>query len=190
MKILSSLVTVSDADVMIKLYKAGHLSLLGNIFSEVIIPGKVYEEITSKIGRQPHETDLISEFDWLEKIVITDRTFLTKDQIKLIEITMNSFRYALDDGEREAFSLANELGISTLLSDDANAKRIIEHNANIIGLSHVEILYLATIKEIMNLQAAEKVFHAINSVVSHPIQTPFSNLIKKVRKRFHKLGLL
>lgn len=66
MKILSSQVTVSDADVMIKLFNAGHLGLLGNIFSEVIVPGKVFEEVNRKIRRQLNDTSLMSEFEWLK----------------------------------------------------------------------------------------------------------------------------
>ncbi|MDF9408212.1 MAG: hypothetical protein A4E52_00333 [Pelotomaculum sp. PtaB.Bin013] len=190
MKILSSRVAVSDADVMIKLYKAGSLSLLGDIFSEVIVPGKVYEEVTRKINKQVDDINSLLENKWLKKITITDREFLNEDQIELIGITMHSFQHALDDGEREAFALANELNISILLIDDASAKRIIEHNSNVKGLSHVEVLYLAILKKIMTPQEAEKVFERINTVVTYPIKTPFSDLIRRAQKRFRELGLL
>lgn len=190
MKILSSQVAVSDADVMIKLYKAGYLSLLGDIFSEVIVSGKVYEEVTQKISKKPDEINSLLEYNWLKKISITDQNFLTEDQIKLIRITMQSYQYALDDGEREAFALANELNISVLLIDDAPAKRIIEQNSDVKGLSHVEVLYIATLKKIMTPQEAEKVFEKVNSVVTYPIKTPFRDLMRRAHKRFLALGLL
>lgn len=188
MKILCNQVTVSDADVIIKLYQANHLSLLGNIFTEIVVPGKVCEEITRITGLQ--EEALFTSNSWLKRIIITDQAELTPEQIQLIQVTMRSFEYALDDGEREAFALANELNIPLLLIDDLAAKRIIEHNSEIIGLSHVEVLFLATLKKVINKKEAKRIFQQINSVVSHPINTPINVLMTRAENRFAKLGLL
>ncbi|AZK59109.1 hypothetical protein Daudx_0554 [Candidatus Desulforudis audaxviator] len=44
MKILSKPKVVSDADIVIKFCKARHLGLLGEVFSEVLIPLRVFEK--------------------------------------------------------------------------------------------------------------------------------------------------
>lgn len=189
MKIITSHVVVSDADVIIKFYLAGHFKLLGDLFDEVIIPGKVHNEICKVIGKQTGSIDGL-KCEWLKIINISDRKVLTDEQINLITITMKSFEFALDDGEREAFSLVNELAIPFLLIDDASAKRIIENNSSVITLSHIEILFIATLKDVLTFPEAEQVFKNINAIVSRPIRTPFRELIKRVKKRLQELGLL
>lgn len=185
MKSLSSQIVVSDADVIIKLYKAKHLDVLEKLYTEVIIPGRVHKEILKEVGLP----DPLTQYNWLNKINLNDRNILNPAQIYGIEITLQSFRYALDDGEREAFALAQELGIPVLLIDDISAKRIIENNSDILGISHFEILFQTLHKRILTPEDAENVFKDINAVVDRPIKTPFDDLMKRVRKRFNDLGL-
>jgi predicted nucleic acid-binding protein len=68
-------VAVSDADVIIKLYQANHLNLLGKLFTEVVVPGKVCVEFTRITGVQ--EEALFTANSWLRKVIITNREELT-----------------------------------------------------------------------------------------------------------------
>lgn len=185
MKSLSSQVVVSDADVIIKLYKAKHLNILELLYTKVIIPGRVHSEILKEVGLP----DPLIQYDWLNRINLNDRTVLTSTQIQGIEITLQSYKDALDDGEREAFALAQELGIPVLLIDDVSAKRIIENNSDILGISHFEILFQAIHKRMLTPQDAENIFKDINEVVTYPIRTPFDDLMKRVRKKYYDLEL-
>lgn len=97
MKITINHVVVSDADVIINFYMAGHFNLLGEIFEEVIILGKVHSEICRVISEQTGSIAGL-EYAWLKIIRISDRKVLTDEQIRLIAITMKSFEFALDYG--------------------------------------------------------------------------------------------
>ncbi|MEW6574637.1 MAG: hypothetical protein AB1374_13515 [Bacillota bacterium] len=183
MKILSKPKVVSDADIVIKFCKARHLGLLGEVFSEVLIPLRVFEEAVEEL-RDKSALD----FRWLVVRAINDQNSFSIEQRQAMAITMRSFEYELDDGEREAFALANELGIPIILSDDRNAKRIIETASNVVGLSHIEVLVWATEADVLKPANAQKIFDDINSIVSHPIGTPYDDLQERARERFRKLG--
>ncbi|SHI91175.1 hypothetical protein [Desulfofundulus thermosubterraneus] len=190
MKILSNPVAVSDADVLIKLCKAGHLDILKKFFVDVIIPKRVFEEVESKLEKRFFKVfKKALTCGWIRMVDIYDNNVFNHEEITAMAIIMNSFRYALDDGEREAFALANELNIPFLLSDDRNAKRIIEFNSTIVSLSYVEVLSLAIITNIIRLNDTKNIHQKINSIVNRPINVPFEVLHKRAKKRFDSIGL-
>jgi predicted nucleic acid-binding protein len=156
---------------------------LAAVFAEVLIPLRVFEEAQKELRDRK-----ALDFKWLVVGAINDQNYYSIDQRRAMAITMRSFEYVLDDGEREAIALANELGIPIILSDDRKAKRIIEAASNVVGLSCIEVLVWATDADILESASAQEVFQAINSVVDHPIGTPYDVLQKQARDRFRKLG--
>lgn len=156
---------------------------MGKVFSEVLIPLRVFEEAVEELKDKS-----ALNFKWLVVKALNDHNSFSVEQRQAMAITMKSFEYELDSGEREAFALANELGIPIFLSDDRTAKRIIENASNVVGLSHIEVLLWATEADVLKPAKAQKIFHDINSVVSHPIGTPYHVLQERARERFKKLG--
>lgn len=183
MKTLYRPKVVSDADVIIKFCKSKHLSLLAEVFSEVLIPLRVFEEAQKELK---DKSALNSS--WLVVMALNDQASFSIEQRQSMAITMSSFEYVLDSGEREAFALANELRIPIILSDDRKAKRILEAASNVVGLSCIEVLVWATDADILKPASAQEIFQAINSVVDHPISTPYNVLQERARERFRKLG--
>lgn len=111
---------VGDSSPLIALSIVQQLELLPKLYSRVVIPNKVWEEITV------HGTGLpgalaISQLDWL---------IIEKPAQELL----NPLSILLDPGEAEAIALAMNLPESTVLLDDAQARRVAERfGVNRIG---------------------------------------------------------
>ncbi len=175
---------ISDADVLIKLCKAGHLEILEYLFEEVYIPERVHQEVIKQLGKtNPNFNQAI------EKQLITIIRFKDLEQGKrqAIESFIISYRDSMDDGELFATALANELDINLILIDDRVAKRIIENCTNIVCIAHWEYICLCIIKNKITKLQGQAIFDAINQIVKHPINTPFSELMKKTTLRFGNL---
>ena len=93
---------VSNASPLIGLERIGQLSLLPQIFSSVVIPTAVADEVFAT-ARVP---------DWIEVNAL--------QQV----ISAQVLQYALGRGESEAISLAVEVGARLLIIDDRPARRL------------------------------------------------------------------
>lgn len=87
---------VSDASPLIVLLKTNKLSILQKLFTKIIIPKAVYQEINAK----EQEKQIFDKTDWIE---IRD--------IKNSELN-NLLEKLIDKGEAEAIILAKELKTS------------------------------------------------------------------------------
>lgn len=111
---------VGDSSPLIALAIIGQLELLAKLYSQVIIPEKVWEEITIH-GAGLAGAAAISQLDWL---------IIQKPASELIK----PLSILLDAGEAEAIALAMSLPDSTVLLDDAQARRVAERfGVNRIG---------------------------------------------------------
>ncbi len=90
---------ITDASVLIGLERVGHLSLLPDLFGEVVAPPAVVEEF----GGQP---------DWLRVEAVEDSGALREAQA-----------LQLDRGETEAIALALAYPGATLLIDERRGRR-------------------------------------------------------------------
>lgn len=119
---------MSDADILIKLIRCSKLSILPEVFSEVVIPDAVEREISRILGRSGNGAlGEAKDQGWLMSIDTTaPGSILDAEACRSIDIFVQSFRFNLHKGELAAASLGNELGIPWLLSDDRGARRIIE----------------------------------------------------------------
>jgi hypothetical protein len=111
---------VGDSSPLIALAIIGQLELLAKLYQRVIIPEKVWEEITIH-GAGLAGAAAISQLDWL---------IIQKPASELIK----PLSILLDAGEAEAIALAMSLPDSTVLLDDAQARRVAERfGVNRIG---------------------------------------------------------
>lgn len=101
------MIVVPDAGPLIYLGGAGHLELLRSLYTEVIVPRIVLEEVVVSGSGLPG-ADAVADATWLKvEDVAPDRD--------LLEL--------LDPGEAAAIPLAARLR-ATLLADDADARTI------------------------------------------------------------------
>ncbi|MCR4441212.1 MAG: hypothetical protein QHH10_04035 [Peptococcaceae bacterium] len=170
---------ISDADVLIKLCKAGVVHILPKVFTMVKVPQVVLNEVERKTPPERYHALKRCEGDWLE--ILTPDIF-DANQRRLFEIFLSQHQYTLDTGERYAAAFANELSISIILSDDKAARRIIE-TLGVTVLSMPEILWLNIQLKELTLEEGQVVFDMLNEVVDHPITTPFARLLEMAEKR-------
>lgn len=180
---------ISDADVMIKLCKAGYLNILGEIFEVIYVPMVVFNEVQEKTDGHKNYADLtIARSDgWL--VVIAEEDLKT-EQRKTYKSFLKSYDDMLDRGELHAAALANEIKIEIILSDDNNAKRIINHLFQINGLAYWELIYLYSRIKGMNFDVVEVIHQEVNKVVDQPIGVPFDRLMRRAEQRILEIKIL
>jgi len=111
---------VSDSTTIIILSNLDRFDLLSKLFTEIIIPQAVYQELNTKIS-----TELPS--------------FITIKKIKPSKV-FDDIISLLDTGESEAISLAIELGTGLIIDEKKGRKIAINKGVRIIGL--LGIIYL------------------------------------------------
>ncbi len=121
---------VSDSTCLIGLERVGHIHILPELFSPIMIPPEVEREFNVR-------------YDWLQTETITDRSLVA------------ALKMVVDDGEAEAIVLAKEKNCP-LISDDKQA-RAVAKNLGIEIMGTVGVLIRAknagsvgTIKPIMD----------------------------------------
>ncbi|RUM73632.1 MAG: hypothetical protein DSZ11_05475 [Sulfurovum sp.] len=112
---------ISDSTTIITLLNIDRLDVLGNIFSLVYVPKKVYEEIVID-----------------EQIVLDEAFFVIKEieDIKLYRLLLKS----LDEGESEAIVLAKEMELSLIIDEKKGRKIASNLGINIFGFIGLLIL--------------------------------------------------
>ncbi|NUQ26046.1 MAG: DUF3368 domain-containing protein [Saprospiraceae bacterium] len=119
------MIVVSDTSVITNLVQIDQLTLLKDLFGSIVIPQKVYDELT----KVPKQIDLIERLNWIEVKQISDRSHF------------DNLLKTLDPGEAEAIVLAIELEADALLIDEKKGRKIAEEYGIIItGLLGILII--------------------------------------------------
>lgn len=105
------MIVVSDTSPIINLAMIGRLELLPALFGEVIIPYKVFEEITRRGDSMPGAEAVLAA-RWVETRSCTNITLV------------QALRTQLDSGEAEAIALALELESGLLLIDEKMGRQV------------------------------------------------------------------
>ena len=101
------------------LLQIGRLEILKQLYGEIIVPQKVYEELCN----YENQKDVIDEKSWIIVRTVTD-----------IE-QVNSLLGYLDIGEAEAIILAKEMNADLLIVDEKKGRKTAEeYGLNIIGV--------------------------------------------------------
>jgi len=104
------MVVVSDTSVIWYLFVTGNLELLQKIYTEIIIPERVKQELQAAESTQLEQTLLSTQ--WI-KVQAPSSLLLVKEYVGII-----------DDGELNAFSLAIEIKAGLVLVDDNDTRKI------------------------------------------------------------------
>ena len=114
-KAFRNLIVVSDSSPILNLTVVGKLHLLRDIFSEIIVPPAVEQELAKKGIRL--------DSSWMQVVAAQDRNELV------------TLRGLLDPGEAEAIVVAGELSAALILIDERRGRRIaMDRGLQITGL--------------------------------------------------------
>jgi predicted nucleic acid-binding protein len=137
------MIVVSDTSAIINLAIIGRLDLLHQLYSEIVIPAAVYQEIVVQGAGKPGAVEVQTQ-PWFKQQAVVDTAFVSQ------------LRRDLDDGEAEAIVLAREMSADLLLIDDQAARL---HAAR-LGLRFIGLLgvllegkkagLLATVKQLLD----------------------------------------
>jgi predicted nucleic acid-binding protein len=114
---------VSNASPLINLARIGKLSVLQELYGELIIPGAVWQEIVVEGSGQPG-ADEVKAADWIKQRAVTNR-----------QLTQ-ALKQELDAGEAEAIALALEIGADLLLMDEHLGREVARH----LGLRYTGLI--------------------------------------------------
>ena len=129
---------VSDSTPLIHLAKISRISLLKNLFDEIIISKEIYKEIVE--GKKYGKNEILI----IQKL-IEEKFILIKEPKSVVEIEN------LDKGEKECISLCKELNISNILIDEKEGFYISQlFDLTPIRTTSVLIIFLD--KKIINLK--------------------------------------
>ncbi len=111
-------VVVANSGPLVGLASIGRFQLLKDLFSEVVIPSAVYNEVVIQGKDQPGAKET-READWIKVVEVQDH------------LAVNLLQDELDQGEGEALVLAKELKAVRILIDEKLARR----KARSVGLT-------------------------------------------------------
>ena len=100
---------VADAGPLLSFARAERLALLKSITGSIVIPTAVYEEIVVK-GAGKRGANEVEHADWIERRSVRDQIFADR------------LPHKLHSGEREAITLAREIG-GGLLVDELEVRK-------------------------------------------------------------------
>ncbi len=138
------MIVVSDTTPLITLMKISKLSLLKDLFGEVLIPGAVYEEVTSNEGFK-EEAEIIINSDFVKVVSVSD-----KERVRLIQRVTG-----LDLGETEAIVLADESKADVLLMDEMKGRQVAK-NMSLPLAGSIGVLIGALEKGLINPDEIER----------------------------------
>lgn len=105
---------VVDSGPLITLATIGRLTLLQDLFREIVVPQAVYDEVVAHGSGEPGSVET-SAATWIRMYHVRD------------ELAVNLLQESLGAGESEAIVLAQELHAKYAIIDDALARRRAEH---------------------------------------------------------------
>ncbi len=125
---------VSDSTTLIILFDLKRIELLGNLFKRVMIPQRVYEEVSLKRSvRLP---------DFMEVVIVQESD------------TLDTLRLLLDEGESEAIALAKLLMLPIIIDEKKGRKIAKNLDLKVIGL--LGVIYLNVKKGFLTSEDAKE----------------------------------
>lgn len=155
---------ISDTSPITNLIRINELDLLKLLYTEVVIPEKVQDELLN----YENQKDEIDKRDW-----IIVKKVSNSDEVKKLEVE-------LDTEEAEAIVLAKELEADLIIIDERKGRKIAEENGlKIIGLLGVLIQakrmgYVKELKSLLN--------ELIDNVGFRVSQELYNRILKEVNE--------
>ncbi len=133
---------VSDSTTLIILFDLKRVDLLENLFKRVLIPQRVYEEVSLKRSvRLP---------DFMEVVIVQESD------------TLDTLQLLLDEGESEAIALAKLMNLPIIIDEKKGRKIAKNLDLKVIGL--LGVIYLNVKKGFMSFEDAEAF---LQKIVNH-----------------------
>lgn len=124
------MIIVSNASPLISLAKINRLELLRKLFTEIIIPPAVYEEVVVQ-GKNKPGSETINKVNWI----------LTHRIESLSEVEALRKTYHLGQGEAEVIILAEQLLADWLILDELPARKAaLQRKQKVIGTIGIILL--------------------------------------------------
>jgi uncharacterized protein len=112
-------IIVADSSPLIGLARIGQIALLQKLSPRVLVPSKVWSEVTEARADAPGADEVLAQ-RWIEVVACDEKESPT-------------WRALVDDGEAEAIAVAKRIG-AVLLVDDLRARKVaLQSNVEIIG---------------------------------------------------------
>lgn len=129
---------VSNTGPLIGLAKINQLPILKSIYKEVMIPPMVHKELWGKVGMESDQIDSALQ------------DFIKVTEIKTLKPATESALVDLDEGERQAISLASTIDDEVLLLLDDRAGREAAKKLGIPTTGLIGIMLLAKERGLIN----------------------------------------
>lgn len=117
------MIVIINSSPLINLAAIRRLDLLRQLYSRILIPQAVYDEMSIRGAGQPGAVE-VRTLNWIEVKQVTNRALVT------------ALQSDLDEGEAETIALGMEAGASLLLLDERRARAI----ATRLGLTFIGLL--------------------------------------------------
>ncbi len=158
------MIVVSNAGPLIALSKLGLLSVLQDLFGEIIVPEEVWNEVVER-GKGKPGSDLIKKAKWIH--------------IKKIEeLSVELLSKEIEKGEAEAIVLAKRNNADLLLMDEKIPREIAKSiGLNVIGT--LALLYEAISRGIVRRNFVE----IVESMRKHGIWIS-DEIIEEIKRKF------
>lgn len=153
------MIILSDTSAISVLTRIGYLHLLEQIFQEIIIPKKVFDELMelSKFGV---DTSIITQATWL-KVIAPKQSLL-----------LSNLLTQLDEGEAHAIALAIELKSDLLIIDEYEGRKIATQlRLQITGVGGILVRaklrsFIPSVKTVLDLMRSNANFYLSEKVYS------------------------
>lgn len=160
------MIVVSDSSPLIVLATVGELRLLRDLFGEVLVPGRVWDEV---IQANRPGTESIRRADWIRTIAVADDSYLL------------ALRTEVDQGEAEAMALAAAVQADFLLLDERRARSLaLSLGYEVIGVVGVLLRakrsgLLAQVRTVLDRIRAETEFRISTRLYEDALRTAGEN---------------
>ncbi len=122
------MLVVSDTSPIINLATIGHLHLLPELFTEIVIPSAVFDEIAGEGNNEPGSVE-VKTASWVRVLTVPVQPLLPQ----LLQ--------DLDQGEAEAIVLALDIKADYVLMDEALGRQIaVTYHLQPLGLLGILVL--------------------------------------------------
>ncbi len=155
------MIIVSDTSPVSNLLRIGQLHLLKLVFQNVVIPGKVMDELLVLRQRGIDLAELVNA-EWIEVKNPAQNDFLVR------------LKRELDEGEAEAIALAKELGADTLIIDELQGRAVaVREGLQIIGVLGIlleakKLRHLPEIRPVLDMLINKAKFR-VNPALYHRV---------------------
>ncbi|ELK42784.1 hypothetical protein D478_07249 [Brevibacillus agri BAB-2500] len=182
-----------DADIWIKFCKVHKPDILLAVYDEIFFADKVVAEIKNYRGLSraiwyldgylKNRKSKIKQVDFSDFNPEQQAT-ITSGFAQILQIEFVGSDERKNYGEIYTALYAQEMGIDIMVSDDRDAKEVIEDYFDLQVKDHYEVLYLAIEMRVLSSQEAEQIYNQIENLPGNtPKSVTFAEMMRIVQNR-------